>query len=428
MNTCANGRAAVWAAVLLTLPAAAVAAGKGGLSLATAQPLAPERINVSGRIQALVTARIGPRVAGRIAEFGRDADGRPLDVGMRVKEGDVLFRLDDTTFRNNRAMAEAALKSAKAALENLLAGTREERLEQLRQDLAALDARIADRQRDRERFTRLVEQDKTLPARRLEEVVTELAVLEAQRKAAQARLREAQTGATPTEIAMARARVGEAETALKAAEDDLRDSVVRAPFDGAITRRFRSVGDYLTAMPPTDVLEIVVPERLEAELRLPEAYLPAVEAGRTQVRLNSPLLPGPLAATVTRVIDEVDPARGTFAARVAIAADQRHRLVPGAFVTAEVVLGAGAGGAVIPLAAVVEENGAAFVFVAEKGRMARRQIQLGDRLTEAVIVRAGVAPGDKVVIGPAGSLQDGAPLPESLSLRDAGRGASSEAR
>lgn len=388
---------------------------EGGLSIVVAQPLLPEKVNATGRVYSLVTARIGPRVSGRIAELGCDADGRPLDAGMRVKAGDVLFRLDDTTFRNNRAMAEAALKSARAALDNLLAGTREERLEQLRQDLAALDARVADRRRDRDRFQRLVEQDRTLPARRLEEVVTELAVLEAQRRAAAARLREAETGATPTEIAMARARVGEAEAALKAADDDLRDSVVRAPFDGVITRRFKSVGDYLTSMPPTDVMEIVVADRLEAELRLPEAYLPAVEAGTTQARLNSPLLAEPLVAAVTRVVDEIDPSRGTFALRVAIPAEKRHRLVPGAFITADIALNASARGAVVPLAAVVEENGSAFVYVAANGKMTRRQVRLGDRLTEAVVVRSGLVAGEKVVVGPAEALRDGAALPEVLS-------------
>ena len=384
-----------------------------GLSLVPAVGLYPDRITATGRVVPLTSARLGPRVSSHLVEFGKDAQGRVLDVGMTVKEGDVLFRLDPTKFDTALAMSQATLNSAKASFENLTAKTREERLEELRQTVAELDVRIADRQRDQERFKRLVEEEKTLPVRRLEEVQTEVGVLQAQRKAADARLREAENGPTPTEIAVAQARVQEATAAMKMAQDDLRDATTRAPFGGLITRRFKSIGDYITSTPPTDVLELVSIDRLEAELRLPEAALASVVAGQTPVILRSPLLKGELKAPVSRVIADIDTLNGTFAVRVGIPAEQRGALVPGAFITGELTT-AQDSAVVVPIRAVVEGAGKPAVFVPENGTMRRQDVVLGDRLTEGIIVQSGLAAGEKVVVGPASLLRDGAALPADL--------------
>jgi HlyD family secretion protein len=387
-----------------------------GLSLATAQPLFPEKVTATGRIQPLVSAQISPRVSGHLGSLGKTQDGQSLDAGMRVKAGDVLFVLNETTFRNGVAIAEAQMNSAKASLENLTAPTRTERMEQLQQALAELDARLADRQREEQRYNRLVEEEKTLPARRLEEVQTEVTVLKALRHAAAARLAEAENGPTPTEIAMGQARVREAEAALKMAQDDLRDSTVRAPFDGVITQRYKSPGDYLPMMPPTYVMELVADEKMEAEFKLPEAYLGAVRAGKTQVILQSPLLAKALTLPVARVVTAIDMSKGTFTIRVAIPNGPPSGLVPGAFVTGDVLVGDQGRGVIVPLRAIVPAGGEAAVFVAKDGKMNRRVVEVGERLTESAVVQSGLNRGEQVLVGPAGAMKDGAALPSYLKV------------
>ena len=400
---------------LLALSAPAPAEESQTLTLAEAQPFAANTLTATGRVQPLVCAKIGARVSGPIAEFGKDANGAMLDAGMSVKAGDVLFRLEETTFRNAVSAADAALNSAQANLDNLTAKTRPERLEQLRQAVAELDVRVADREREEQRFRRLVEEDKTLPAKRLEEVQTELAVLKTQRKTAQARLEEADNGPTPSEIAVVQARVREANVALKTARDDRNDSTVRAPFDGLITQRYKSPGDYVSGNPHTDVLELVRLDKLEVELRLPETYFRLVQAGQTPVALRSALLERELKTTVGRVIASIDPATGTFAVRVPIPPEQSRGIAPGAFVTAELKLDSQPLGVLVPLRALVEKDGQAAVFVARDGRMVRQAVEVGDRLTESAVVKSGVNRGEKVLVGPADALKDGAPLPEYLT-------------
>lgn len=412
-----NSRVVLVLLAMLAAPAIGRGAESGSLSVATVQPLQAGTLTATGRVQALISARVSPRVSGHIVEFGVDESGRPLDVGMRVKAGQVLFRVNDTTSRNQVAMAEATLNTVQAALVNLTAKTRPEQMEQLKQAMIELDTRIADRQRDEQRHRRLVEQDKTLPPVRLEQVVTELTALRALRAAAQARYDMAANGPTPTEIAVAAARVKEAEAALKMAQDDLRDTVVKAPFDGLITRRFKSVGDYLVNMPPTDVLELITVDQLEAELHLPESYFASVDAGKTAVILRSLLLAESLKLTLTRVVGEIDPAKGTFAVRLAIPAEHRQGLVPGAFVNAEVDLNGKSASTIVPLRALVEGNGQPVVFVANGEKMSKRPVLLGDRLTEGVIVKSGLKAGEKVLLGTPDALQDGAPLPAYLQRK-----------
>ena len=403
--------------LLAVLAAASAARGEepSRLTLAEVQPAGVASVTTSGRVQALVSARIGARVTGTIVEFGKDAAGNMLDAGMTVKAGDVLFRLDETTFRNTMGSAQAALASAEAALANLTAKTRPERLEQLHQGLAELDARMADRQREEERFRRLVEIEKTLPAKRLEDVQTEVAVLHALHRAAQAKLDEAEHGPTQTEIAVAQAQAHQAEAALKAAQDDLRDTTVRAAFDGTIARRMLSPGDYCTGTPHTEVLELVSMDKLEVELRLPEAYFGLVQPGKTQVAIRSPLLKAELKLPVTRVVAKIDATCGVFPVRVAIPPDSRNGLVPGVFVSADVSVDARGAGVIVPIRALMMEGGKAAVYLAVDGKMARREVEVGDRLTESAIVKAGLEAGQKLVVGPASALKDGAALPEYLT-------------
>lgn len=386
----------------------------GALTLVDVRAFSADVVNVTGRVQPLVTARVGARVSGRIAEFSKDASGQMLDAGSTVKAGEVIFSLEDTTFRNSVAAAEAALAAAKANLANLTAKARPERLEALTQTVAELDVRLADRQREEQRYRRLVEQEKTLPAKRLEEVQTEVAVLTALRRAAQSRLDELRNGPTPTEIAVQQAVVHQAEVSLKIAQDDLRDSLVRAPFDGLITRRFKGPGDFNTGSPNTDVVELVSADRLEVELRLPEAYFPRIIPGKTPITLHCALINESVVLPVTRVISSIDPTGGTFAIRVSIDPQQVPGLVSGAFVTGEITIDSRNQGVVVPLAAIVGEKEQAAVFVVRDGKMVRTPVVLGDRLTESVVIRSGLAVGDRIVIGPEESLKDGQPLPEEL--------------
>jgi multidrug efflux pump subunit AcrA (membrane-fusion protein) len=406
-----------WACTLLLCATAGLsssaAAGEAAvLSLVTAQAASPAEVTATGRVLPVLLARIGARLNGRIVSWAQ-ADGGLLDVGMPVKKDQELFRIDTTTFQARVEIARAAVQRAEAALADLKAGVRAEQRQALRAALGEIAARIEERKRDEERFRRLVQEDKTMPVKRLEEVQLALAVLEQQRQAAQARVAEADAGPTPTQIAVAEALVSEAKAQLAAAELDLRDTVVTAPFTGIIIHRFKSLGDYLTSAPFTEVLELSGTD-LEAELNLPETYFHKIIPDRTRVSVQSPLLPNGLTLPVHRIIPAVDPRSGSFAFRVRIPSGERGQLVGGVFVQGKVPLDDATLAVIVPQRALVREEGKAFVFVAQDGKMSRQAVVPGDELTEGIIIKSGLKPGARVVLGPAAQLKDGADLPEYL--------------
>ena len=400
--------------VLLFVSAALPAEELQGLSLAVAQPLHGGETTATGCVVPRFHAAIGARVSGHIAQWGADASGQPLDAGMAVKTGQQLFVVDARSFQAHVDTAQAALDAAAAALTNLKAPMRKERLDVWRAQLAELDARLKDRQHDLARYSRLVEVDGTLPLKRLEEVQLDLELLRAQRDAAQARLDEALAGPTKTEIAVCEAAVKQAQTALDAARLDLHDTVVTAPFDGVVTRRMKGLGDYVSNAPFVEVLELTSQAAPEVELNLPEAYFARIVTGQTRVALHSAALACDLDLPVARVIPEIDAQRGTFAFRVALPPEQAGALVAGSFVSATVCCPVPVQGTIVPQRAVMRDGAHSFVLVAEGGKMARRNVELGNHLTEGVIVKAGVRPGETVVVGASGEVPDGTALPGYL--------------
>jgi len=400
-------------AVLLATAALDAQEGRG-LSLHPVQALRSGEVTATGRAVAQSTASVGSRLAAAIVSWGKNEKGQTLDVGMSVKAGQALFSIDQSTFKTRLESARASLASAQAALDNLVAPMRKERLEVLRAAVAELSAQVKDRERNEARFRQLAEVDRTVPIKRFEEAQLDLELQRNQLRAAQARLDEALAGPTRTEIAMAESRVKEMQAMVAAAELDLRDTVILAPFDGVITRRSKGLGDYIAGAPFVEVLELTTVDQLEADLRLPESYLQQVTAGSTRLSLHSPLMKCALDLVVSRVVPDIDTQRGTFRIRVSIPAQERCGLVPGAFVTAVLNFDGANAGVVAPQQAILSEGGKFYVLVARDGKMRRQAVELGDRLTEGVVVKSGLQAGDNVVVGPAGELKDGAQLPDYL--------------
>lgn len=408
------------AAPILILSSPALRCEEAAFSIVVAQPTQTDQITTTGRAVPLRTARVGARLSGHIAEWGKGPDGQPLEDGCPVNEGQMLFRLQTDTFADRVHVAEAALKLAEAQLSDLRAWTREERREVLRATVQEVDARLTEGKRDEERFRRLVEDDKTMPLKRLEEIQLQIQVLEAQRRAASAQLQEAERGPTPTQLAVSEAQLSQARAHLQSAQLDLRDTVVMAPFSGVITRRFKSVGDYVTNAPFTEVLELTSQQDLEAELRLPEKYYRRILPGQTRVLLRSPLLTTELNLPVARIIPEIDSLQSTFAFRLSIPAEARGQLAPGAFLLGVVFLSGASQAAIVPSAALVVRDGRTEVFVVEGSAARLREVQVGDRLSEGVIVNHGLQPGDRVVVGAGSDWHDGHPLRTADTGRPSG--------
>jgi RND family efflux transporter MFP subunit len=314
------------------------------------QRLDPETARATGELRSKLQATVSAKVSGTILKVR-------VQPGHRVRKGDPLVELDPTTLSIQLDQARAAHKMALAARANA------------RAELGR---------------TRQLFEGGSAP---------------------QAILDRVQASAEQAE-----ASVEQADAQVRLLEQNLRDHVLRAPFDGVVTARLRNVGDFLAMMPPTPVATIVATDAIEVRLSVPEGLVDSVRPG---VVLHGRAIPGgaPFDARVTSVSAVVDPSTRA----VEVLGDVRGQpgaggaLRPGGLAEVDVGGGAGGQGPFLPSQAVAREGEKRFVWVIESGGTARRREVEAEPVTaQWTRVRAGVSAADAVVFEGAAGLTEGA--------------------
>ncbi len=132
----------------------------------------------------------------------------------------------------------------------------------------------------------------------------------------------------------AKAGLAAAETAVAMAQKALHDSVVRAPFDGLIVKRFVNEGEYASVMPATPLVSIEEIDPVDLRIQVPSTDMAQVAVG-SPVHVRLPATGQELDLRLTRVVSASDPHTRTFSAIVEIP-NSDHNLRSGLY--AEVTL------------------------------------------------------------------------------------------
>jgi RND family efflux transporter MFP subunit len=216
--------------------------------------------------------------------------------------------------------------------------------------------------------------------------------------------------ATAQETESARARAAAAAAEVGAARDALRYTALRAPFSGRLARRLVREGDVVS--PGQPLVEIEGSEGFELRASV-DAAAAAVIAPGMALPVEVDGLAGALTATVRALTPAADP--GTHRFEVVADLPGVEGLRSGLYGRLQLPAPAGAaeGGhqLTIPAAAAFARGGLTGVFVVEEGVARLRWIAAGKSGGERLAVRAGLEPGERVVLDPAG-LADGDPVVE----------------
>ena len=212
--------------------------------------------------------------------------------------------------------------------------------------------------------------------------------------------------ATPRELEQMTAAASGARAQLTAAQDNLSYAALRAPFAGRVASRRVNLGDVVN--PGMPLIEIEGEGGLELRATVESAIAATLGPG-SKVKALVDGQAGPLTAAVTAVAPSGDPTTHRFELKADLPAASGLRaglfarlLVPG--VAADPRL-------VVPAAALFERGGLTGLFVVTGGRARLRWVAKGARDGDVVEVRAGLEPGERVVLDPAG-LADGSPVKE----------------
>jgi RND family efflux transporter MFP subunit len=309
-----------------------------------------------------------------------------VDVGDRVRQGQVLAVLDVPEMQDEIAKASAAVEEADAEFAAASG-------EVTRADSAHEVAHMT-----HERMRRVADQEPGLvPRQEVDEVRARDLSGEAQATAARSNLKASEQ----------RTHVTRAEHARL--ETLYRYATIAAPFDGVITKRYANVGAMVpagTSSQAMPVVRIAEQKRLRLILPVPEVAAPKVRPGG-KVALRVPALGRTLEGVVARVSNRVGQNTRTMDAQVDVA-NPDLTLIPGLYAEVDLRLEQQARTLTVPIDAIERtERGARAFVVREPGVVHVVPVTIGMETALQIEIRSGVAEGDQVVVGRHSDLKEG---------------------
>jgi RND family efflux transporter MFP subunit len=339
-------------------------------------------VSATGTLAADEQVVLGTKVVGRLATVS-------VDLGSLVKKGQSVGQIDTKDYQYRLDQSVAALKQARVRL-GLPADGDDDRVDPtqtavVRQAKALLDQA----QLNRERMARLSEQQFVARAE-LDAAVSAFQVADGRYQDALEEVQNRQ--------GMLLQRRSEVELA----RQQLADTVISSPIDGAVVERQASVGQYLTAGAPVVTLVRLHPLRLR--LSVPEREASSVRPGqavRVVVDGDTTVHPG----TVARLSPSISEQNRTLLIEAEIP-NTANRLRPGAFAKADVVVQQGDRVVTVPASALVTFAGVDKVLTVRAGKSEELRVTTGRRLGDQVEIVSGVKAGEPIVVQP-GNLTGG---------------------
>ena len=349
------------------------------------ETLASRTVSASGTLAADDQIILGTKVIGRLGEIN-------VDLGSRVKNGQAIAQIDPSDYRLRVEQAEAALQQARVRLGLPPSGNNDrvdiEQTATVRQAAAVLkEARL-----NHERMVELW--DRKLIARaELDAAVSQLTVADGRYQDAIEEVRNRQ------------AILVQRRSELEIARQQLADTVIVSPVDGAVSARQAAVGQYLPAGAPVATLVRTHPLRLR--LPVPEREAGLLRIGQT-VHLTVEGDPNRYQGRVARLSPAIAESSRTLLIEAEVPNEQ-GALRPGSFAKAEIVIESGQRVVTVPYDAIVTFAGIEKVLTVSNNSAVEKRVRTGRRIEDRVEITEGIAIGDEVVVRP-GNLVAGEPV------------------
>jgi RND family efflux transporter MFP subunit len=342
----------------------------------------PRTVGVSGTLLADDQIILSLKVPGRLSELA-------IDLGTRVRRGQIVARLDPTDYRLRVDQARATLHQARVRLGLPADGTDDrvnaEQTALVRQARAVLEeARLT-----RERFAKLLDQQFVSKA--------QLDTAVANEQVADGRYHDALE-----EIRNRQAVLVQRRTELELARQALVDTELLAPIDGMIRERRTAVGEFLNAGAPVATLVKTHPLRLQ--LAVPERASTDVRVGQ-EVRVSVDGDTGVHRGRIVRLSPSIQEQNRTLTIEAEVP-NPAGVLRPGSFSRAEIVIAADQPAVFVPTSAIIVFAGIEKVLTVREGKAVERRVVTGRREKDRIEIVEGLKAGEPVVVDP-GNLAGG---------------------
>jgi len=332
-------------------------------------------LDATGYVTARREATVSAQITGTLTQV-------LIEEGDRVKAGQVLGRLDDTSQQAALAQARAQLHTAQALLEQY-------------------QVQLAQSVRDVKRAEDLVQRN----------LVSEQAV----------ELARTQVDAQAAQVQGQKKQIDLAQANVRSAQVQLDYCTVRAPFTGVIIAKAAQVGEIISPFSAgggftrTGIGTIVDMDSLEIEVDVNEAYINRVQPGQPAESVLNAYPDWKIPSHVIAIIPTADRSKATVKVRIGLDVKD-DRIVPDMGVRVSFLeekkpaaseAAAAPRGVLVPTSALRTEDNHDVVYVLA-GKMAqRRTVTLGGTLGDSRQVLSGVSLGESVITDPPALLKDG---------------------
>jgi RND family efflux transporter MFP subunit len=323
-----------------------------------------ERV-LPGNALPLLDAALYARTTGYIK-------ARHIDIGDRVKEGQLLAEISAPDIDDQLAQARSNLEQSKANLNLAVANAELAKITLARDEKAGPGVAVAQQQIDQDRAT----------------VATTLAQVE-----------------------FARANIQVNEAAVQRYTDLQDFQKIVAPFPGVITARNIDPGDLVSADTPNsskELFHIMRTDVLRVFVNVPQVYATGIKVGQGAVLYQRDAPTKQFPGKVTRTADALDPNTRTLLTEVQVP-NPDNLLRPGMYLQVKFVFDRSNPSVLIPAAALATRTGGPRVGVLDdQHRVHYRGVELGRDYGNEIEVVGGLKAGETVVVHPGDDLPEGA--------------------
>jgi len=331
---------------------------------------------------------------------------------IQVEQGDRI-KADQVVAMVEREEKEAQLQEAQAALDVLRArwaqmetGARPEEITQSEQLVRQTKATWETSLDNYMRLKNLKERD-FISQQRLDEAMLQVTLSEAEYRSAKEKLTLLRKGARQEDRDALLAQIRQAEAALRLAQIHLKNTTIRAPISGIISKRFLDQGAFVSTTAP--IVRIVAMDMVKVLVQVVESELAQLRVGAISEISVDAYRKQVFRGELSRISPTVDPESRMADIEIQVG-NKDHRLKPGMFARVNLVVQRRNGVLLLLKDSLIRESGHTRVFVHENSRASLREISLGLEGERYVEVLTGLQEGEEVIVAGQYELKDMMPM------------------
>jgi HlyD family secretion protein len=368
-------------------------------------------LSASGYIVAHHKINLNSKVTGRVSWIG-------VEKGDKVKEGQVLVRLEDDEFRAQYEQARGAAENARAYLEELQNGSRPEEIQQAQHNLDEARATLANDKLTLDRTRDLANQG-VVSKQAFDDATGKFEADQQRVNSLEKVFQLSKLGPRKEEILRARGALDQAQGQADYAKSLLDATVIRAPVTGTILERAAEKGELVTSGfastaeggPQGLVVSLADLNDLQVELDIAQddfARLGPKQKGIVTVDAYPDLKWDGIIAEIS---PQANRAKATVQVKVQILNPDAH-LRPDMNATVKFLADENKQtstqpqGVFVPTPAVHDRDGKKFVFLAFDGKAVSREVKIQAQRSGGVLVQ-GLNGGEDVITSAPQDLKDG---------------------